>query len=242
MRQTVLLAAFTPLVFLTPSPALGKARDGSNPASPGQAPSGPAGNAAANADLAKPPEEPKIEFMFRNYPDPIVTRIPADPLTGQAGMTEMRPRYSVVTAITRDSITVQVQGQPPRRFTVSKALASGGIPTDPRPKHGRGGGQTGSAGDMYRLTDVKIGDWVILTYSRVGGVENCDHIRIAKRPGGLVPPSPVREWFESHIPPYHERMNAHWDLEDRGIAYPDKFGHMRQFPVAPLPREVPAKP
>ena len=56
------------------------------------------------------------------------------------------------------------------------------------------------------------------------------------------------ELFEPRIPPYHERMNAHWDLEDRGIPYPAKFGIMRRFPTAPPPREVlspaipPAKP
>ena len=33
-------------------------------------------------------------------------------------------------------------------------------------------------------------------------------------------------------------MNAYWDLKDRGIPYPEKFGHRRLFPVAPMPREI----
>ena len=38
--------------------------------------------------------------------------------------------------------------------------------------------------------------------------------------------------------PYHDRMNAHWNLEDNGIPYPAYFGLNRRFPTAPPPREV----
>jgi hypothetical protein len=39
-------------------------------------------------------------------------------------------------------------------------------------------------------------------------------------------------------------MNAYWDLVDKGIAYPEKFGKKRRFPEAPMPRQVvaPLKP
>jgi hypothetical protein len=37
-------------------------------------------------------------------------------------------------------------------------------------------------------------------------------------------------------------MNAYWDLEENGIAYPEKFGPDRRFPVAPMPRQVHREP
>ena len=94
---------------------------------------------------------------------------------------------------------------------------------------------------MYRLTDVKVGDWVCIKYARVDGVDVCDHIKIVKRPGGRVPPLPPGVEERSRIP-YHEWMNAYWDLEDKGIRYPEKFGAARRWPIAPMPRAVPAKP
>jgi hypothetical protein len=98
---------------------------------------------------------------------------------------------------------------------------------------------------MYRLQDVKTGDWVGVTYARINGVDICDHICISRRPDGLVPPLPkeaedlldnrelvrarykganvpeavenfIKDW--EHVP-YHERMNARWAR------------------VAPMPRE-----
>jgi hypothetical protein len=82
-------------------------------------------------------------------------------------------------------------------------------------------------------------------------VDFCDCISISKRPGGRVPPLPEgAENLKPPVPdlppgviflsmiPYHERMNAYWDLEDKGIPYPEKFGKYRQWPVAPMPREV----
>lgn len=41
---------------------------------------------------------------------------------------------------------------------------------------------------------------------------------------------------------YHEYMNAYWDLEDKGIPFPEKFGYMRRWPVALMPREVKVQP
>ena len=92
---------------------------------------------------------------------------------------------------------------------------------------------------------------------------------MAKRPGGQVPPLPdeaewltslegslsakhranlspamlakIREIDAKRIP-YHEAVNAEWDLQDKGIPYPEKFGKNRRFPVAPMPRESNPKP
>ncbi|HUR54088.1 MAG TPA: hypothetical protein VMZ71_08145, partial [Gemmataceae bacterium] len=70
----------------------------------------------------------------------------------------------------------------------------------------------------------------------------CDHINISKRPGGKVPPLPkeaedlMRTTAYTYIP-YHERMQAHLDLVERGIPYPAHFPY-RRFPVAPPPRPV----
>lgn len=32
-------------------------------------------------------------------------------------------------------------------------------------------------------------------------------------------------------------MNARWDLEEKSIPYPEKFGPNRRWPAAPMPRE-----
>lgn len=107
----------------------------------------------------------------------------------------------------------------------------------------------------YRLEDVKVGDQVGIIYAHIGDADICDHICINKRPGGRVPPLPegavVPKRYLPNLPkgfvplssiPYHERMNAYWDLEDKGIPYPEKFGTYRRWPVAPMPREVKVAP
>ncbi len=57
-----------------------------------------------------------------------------------------------------------------------------------------------------------------------------------------MPPEPPRDlpkgFLSPSMIPYHERMNAYWDLEEKGIPYPEKFGKYRRFPIAPMPREV----
>jgi len=94
---------------------------------------------------------------------------------------------------------------------------------------------------MYRLTDVKAGDCIAIFYARINGVDICDHIRIWKRPNGLIPSLPkeaedlrdwrkvwkaknpgrsLPEWMEKRpYVPYHESQNAYWDR------------------IAPMPRE-----
>jgi hypothetical protein len=171
----------------------------------------------------------------------------------------------VVTALKKDSITVQYDDEPPKMFPVSATLSAGEIPLDPRPIPGRQQAYSLSPFQMYRFSDVKIGDWVCVGYSKIGGVVVCDHIQIIKRPGGVVPPlpkeveelrHPVKQWSLRHpgqpvpkalaeYPPpisYHEYMNAYWDLVDKGIPFPEKFGDERRWLTAPMPREVQPKP
>jgi regulation of enolase protein 1 (concanavalin A-like superfamily) len=128
-----------------------------------------------------------------------------------------------------------VPALPPRRFAVSETLAAGKVPMEVRLLPGRQPG-TVPVPYMYRLTDVRVGDWVSIACSRVDGVDVCDHICIRKRPGGWVPPLP-EEVKETTSIRYHERVNAHWDLLDFGIPYPEKFRD-RRFPVAPMPRAL----
>src|SRR6266542_5561780 len=174
-------------------------------------------------------------------------RVPWEP----KGDTANVPYWGTVTEITKGSITIQFPNKKlkPKSFPVSEILVAGKIPKEPRLMPGPRGprGYFVSPSDMYRLTDVKVGDWVLIHYARLGGADICDHICIQKRPGGRVPPlaeeaenllkpspGPLRDAYI----PYHEEMNAYWDLEDKGIPFPAKFGKDRRWPVAPQPHEV----
>ena len=159
--------------------------------------------------------------------------------------------WGTVTELTKDSITIQFPNEKvkPKKFPVSETLADGKIPMKPRLIAGQPRGYTVAASEMYRLTDVKVGDWVAISYAHLGETDICDHICIQKRPSGQVPPLPEEaellrtpkqysgEPEVKHIR-YDELINAYWDLEDKGIPYPEKFGKNRRFPVAPPPREV----
>ena len=163
--------------------------------------------------------------------------------------------WGAVTELTKDSITVQFPNEKvkPKKLPVSEALTAGHIPMHPRLIAGQPRGYTVAASYMYRLTDVKVGDWVAISYAHLGDADICDHICIQKRPGGRVPPLPDEaEAFRRpkrfpgqpeaiHIR-YDEWINAYWDLEDKGIPYPEKFGPNRRFTAAPMPREVKPKP
>jgi hypothetical protein len=203
---------------------------------------------ADDAKSAQPPPEPEVEFVNRPYWG-TVTELTRDSIT-IAKAERVLTTEQIAPDGTRRWLTVVQPAQPPRRFLVSAVLAAGGIPKDPRPVPGRRAYRVPEA-YMYRLMDVKVGDWVYVMYARVDGVDICDHISIVKRPGGRVPPLPEGVETPPKLPPgwperpwirYHEGMNAYWDLEDRGIPYPEKFelaGRLRRFPVAPMPREVP---
>ena len=184
-------------------------------------------------------------------------RKPPEPKDGDVDV-----RYwGTVTEMTKTSITIQFDNrkeQKPKRFLLSETLAAGKYAIVGRLKPGFTFRSTVSPVEMYRLMDVKVGDWVTIRYACLDGVDICDNISITKRPGGQVPPLPAEaeslmdpekfrkakfpevQWRpdpRSPYIPYHERMNAYWDLEDKGIPYPEKFGKKRRWPVAPTPRE-----
>ncbi len=186
-----------------------------------------------------PPRQPIIEFVNQRYPQGIVTAVTKDSIT-----IEKPESPQMVQEIGPDGMGRWVMklspALPPKRFAVSEDLAAGRVPKNPRATDRPRPVYRVQDTYMYRLTDVKVGDWVCILYARVDGVDICDHIHIVKRPGGRVPPLPEGVVEKSQIP-YHERMNAYWDLEDKGIAYPEKFGHMRRWPIAPPPHEAPVR-
>jgi hypothetical protein len=170
--------------------------------------------------------------------DPAPRRQPYEPKDGDVS----DPYWGLVTDLTKTSITIQFDCQKDRKpntFLVSETLVAGLIPKEPRPRPGTNHKYVVPATHMYRLTDVKVGDWVAIYYARLGDADVCDHICIQKRPGGRVPPLPEEaEALRKDKIHYDEWINAYWDLEDKGIPYPEKFGIRRRFPVAPMPREV----
>jgi hypothetical protein len=178
---------------------------------------------------------------------------PREPLDEPKGDFVNQGYWGTLTEVTKDSVTVQFDGQKdrkPRTFRVSETLAAGKTAMYPRLTFDRPDGYAVGLSVRYRLSDVKVGDWVIIIYARVDGVYICDHIGIQKRPGGRVPPLPDeaeeeclawRRKYPGLVPEYiryHEYWNAYWDLEDKGIPYPEKFGKNRRWPAAPMPREV----
>ena len=97
------------------------------------------------------------------------------------------------------------------------------------------------ASDTYRLTDVRVGDLVMIKCRLDGGVNICDTICILRRPGGRIPPAPG-ERAGSQIK-HHERAQAFQDLEEKGIPIPDRILPSwelaaRRAKNAPMPREV----
>jgi len=208
----------------------------------------------------------------------IAKQIPEQPLPPAKDFANRLYPWGRVTAVTKDSITIEspecilrnyekradgvsrwedkvVPAMPPKRFAASETLAAGQIPRLPRGADKNGRGYPVPEEYMYRLTDVKYGDWVHIIYSRVGGVDTCDHIQIWKRPGGRVPPLPpgveVHPRVKRNLPadfpweewvPYHERINAHWDVVDKDNPHPEKMGNLPPLPpgwgltLAPAPR------
>lgn len=94
--------------------------------------------------------------------------------------------------------------------------------------------------NCYRWQDMKRGDQVVITFDRVDGENICKAIRIMKRPGGLVPPSPYTA-FPSRIP-YHEWCNAYNDWVDRGIPVPERIRGSGGQRSPKTPATPPARP
>lgn len=57
-------------------------------------------------------------------------------------------------------------------------------------------------------------------------------VRKVKHPGRSVP----ERIADRPYVPFHEHMNALWDLEYKGLPYAEKFGRERRLPAAPMPR------
>ncbi len=205
-----------------------------------------------------------LQFVVAQQPNP-QAKVQTVPVAPPKEGTVNWPYWGSITEVTKDSVTIEYKGEKPQKFVVSETLASGGVPRNPRLQPGRTQGYHVSPTEMYRLIDVKVGDFVMITCARIGGVDICDHIKIWRRPGGRVPPLPDEaEWLASiegsfsekgraSLTPellakiramdgkrirYHEQMNAYWDLEEKGIPYPEKFGADRRWPIAPMPREL----
>ena len=134
-----------------------------------------------------------------------------------------------VTAVGPDHLVVeQNRDGKTIEFSVSATLAKGGFDMDQTP------------GDSYRLKDVKVGDKVSVLYSRIDGVNVCEAIGIRRRPGGLIPPS---NGPSDQKIPYHQRMQAWQDFEEKGTPLP---AYLRPLPwgrdIAPPPREKFVRP
>jgi hypothetical protein len=188
------------------------------------------------------------DFVGRPYPVGRVNEVTKDSITIEApGYTYMKGVWSQGPVRVLKEVKTVIPDQPPKRFLVSTTLAAGGIPREPRNVNTPGRGYNVAEAEMYRLTDVMEGDWVTIKYSRVGGVDICDHIMIIKRPGGRVPPLPPgveRPRLSPALPPlHHEVMNAHWDKIDKDNPHPEKLGNLRPLAevlgrLAPAPRLV----
>src|SRR5882757_8894962 len=94
----------------------------------------------------------------------VVPSLPPKPKVGNSGNNGYG---GIVTEVTKDSITIQWINSPdekPRTFALTETLAGGKIPSEPfRP------GFFVFPIDMYRITDVKVGDLVEIGYARWNG-------------------------------------------------------------------------
>ena len=104
----------------------------------------------------------------------------------------------------------------------------------------------------YELPDVRVGDVVDVVFVPRDGRNVCHQIVIYRRPGGKIPPYKSdlpRGNLPGNINPWHARMQAYQDWEEKGIPIPDKHlpVHPAELshplpPVAPKPRVAGPKP
>ncbi|VTT97194.1 unnamed protein product [Gemmataceae bacterium] len=135
-----------------------------------------------------------------------------------------------------ETLQLPLEGRQARTFIARGVLAAGGYPPL-RDDHGT------RLPESYRLRDVKVGDWVLIEYTRRNGVDFLDAVVIARRPGGKVPAAPWEDDLarEGNLPKarYHEWRNAHWDWVERRIPYPDLYHPGgSEAGVAPPPRHA----
>lgn len=98
--------------------------------------------------------------------------------------------YGIVIAITNTTITltrpektfirddpyevVKVPPGPARTFMLTKELVRGGY--------------VGRFESDHRVSDLRVGDGVYVTYTRIKNVSTCDTLRISQRTTGKIPP------------------------------------------------------
>lgn len=111
---------------------------------------------------------------------------------------------------------------------------------------GTGPGTSPLESRTHQLSDLKVGDIVSVMYIPRTGMYVCFQIKIYRRPGGMIPPIKSdlpMGYFKGSQKPWHERMQAYQDWEEKGIPIPDKYlpadGLSAPYPpVAPQPREA----
>jgi hypothetical protein len=173
-------------------------------------------------------ERGKVTF-FNYYGKQFSFITPTKTFTGVVQVVGTREGYTITDAEGRLTV-IREQDQIPRVFKLCKELATGGVRQGLTPAN------------AYRVQDVKIGDYVGIRFDQVDGIDTCTEIRIHRRPGGLVPPSPDDRGDINGLK-YHEYQNAHNEWFDHGTPIPDKFLspwalEERRAKIAPMPREV----
>lgn len=160
----------------------------------------------ATTVLALPPDEPSVA---RKPPPP--RRLPLNDF-----------RQGVVTAVSRESISLRSDGQW-LTFPIVRELATAKVPPD---RHSRD--------DSYLPSDVKIDDKVELFIKDDGRTAVCHTITILRRPGGRVPPG-YYTGRRAHY--HHDHMNAYQDYEEKGIPLPEwlRPPTLWVVPLSPLP-------
>jgi hypothetical protein len=167
----------------------------------------------------------------------------------------IRPQHSNVGTVTQigpDSITISfhatvetevnldpdgravsftdrlIPAAPPETFKFAQSLIDG--------KPGKCFGESFS----YRITDVQVGDHVMIGRSSLNGVDYCHMICIYRRPGGKIPPAPddKKGKYVHRKYQWHEYYQARQDFEEKGIPIPDKFLPESERKSIPMPREV----
>lgn len=190
---------------------------------------------AASVAVAPQPRVAQVFLMHPYAGGPTVVK----------GATDMGTNVGIVTGIGNKSINVAfgeakisrlvpvpgqgdveivtvIPAQPSRLFIAIGPLANGEYL------------EHGTPAAQYRLSDVKVGDKVFLDWWRFEGADYIHYVRIERRPGGKVPPSPAEKPDEKN--PWHEKANAYQELEEKGTPLPEKF---RPKPLPPPPRPLP---
>lgn len=131
---------------------------------------------------------------------------------------ETIPIGGKVLAVTKDSILIAKDKEPPMTYPAHDCLAAGKVHTLVRPE------------TSYLLVDLKPGDTVFLDTIMEGKQTFCVSIQITERPGGLIP---AGQLVDEKLP-YHEMRNAQIAFREKGTPIPDH--------LIPKPLSTPLRP